>query len=204
MNWSKWLWRVKAKLYDTLRPGFMLKAENEAVLSLLQQIPQNSIHRVLDVGTGTGNSYYLLDAYSVFKVGIDTSPAMLNKNPYKSKLVNGDILAAPFRPDTFDLVLCIGVSEYSTDLAFLLRKLNLLLSGKGFLVFTISPKNSLNFLRMLSGHRLFLCDDTSVKTIINETGFKIVKKTGTMMQVQYLLLKTSFLNKHFSKAHVYN
>jgi SAM-dependent methyltransferase len=191
MNWSAGFWRVKSKLYDTLRPGFILKAENETVRSLLQQIPSNAIRRVLDVGTGTGNSYRLLDAYTVLKVGLDASLAMLLENRSGGVLVTGSILNAPFRAGTFDLILCVGVSEYLADTALLLQSLHVLLTNKGYLVFTVSPKKKLNYLRLVSGHRLYLRDEMDAENMIKDNRFELVVRAATILQVQFLLRKIS-------------
>jgi SAM-dependent methyltransferase len=189
MTWSGWLWWIKSKLYNILRPGFILKDENEALFSMLQQVIGDSVKKVLDIGTGTGNSYRLLNRFSVYKVGLDTSLAMLYQNSEKRGLVNGDILTVPFREGTFNLVVCIGVSEYLPDLCTLLKAIKSLLTERGYLVISISPNTVLNLLRSLSGHRLYLRDDKQMKLAAADQRFEFIKKDKTRMQHQYLLQK---------------
>jgi SAM-dependent methyltransferase len=189
LNWAKWLWGIKARIYNRVRPGFLLKGEMEAVESLLGQISFESIKCVLDVGSGTGNSIRSLDKYTVFTVALDTSLAMLQKNSKRIFRVNGDICTVPFKPDRFELIICVGVSEYLPDLDNLLKTFYSLLTDTGYLLFTVSPGHFLNKLRFFSGHRLFLRDGNQVVKSLTENNFTLIHTMRTTIQVQYLLQK---------------
>jgi SAM-dependent methyltransferase len=189
VRWSNYLWEIKSKFYNKVRPGFLLSRETEAVVSLLGQISFDSVKRVLDAGSGTGNSMRLLDNYTVLKVELDTSMAMLQKNSESRIRVNGDICSAPFKSHVIDLIVCIGVSEYLPDLYCLLKEFHSLLTDNGHLILTISPPVFFNKMRFLSGHRLFLRDGNQVVNIIKESNFNLIDTKKTTIQIQYLLQK---------------
>ena len=187
--WSRCLWKIKSPVYDWLRLRLLQKRDYAAVTMLLNKVPFNSVRQVLDAGSGTGGSLSLLTAYTPNAIGLDSSMAMLRKTTAAGILVNGDIMASPFNTGIFDLILCVGVSEYIADLENLLITLNLHLCGGGYLIFTQSPVNGLNFLRKLSGHRLYLRNEQQTEKYFKETNFKIIKKSRTIIQAQYLLQK---------------
>jgi predicted TPR repeat methyltransferase len=189
MSFSDTLWHLKAKAYRRLRPKFILNAENKAIQNVLQHIEGQSIKRVLDMGCGVGNSARLLDKKPGFLVAMDRSISMLKQSRLCTLLINADMLHPPFRDEIFDLILCVGVTEYIADINGLLQRITKLLVPQGYLIITISPPGPLTYLRFLLGQRIFPLSDKKMINRLHRRALTIVKKSNTLLQVQYLLQK---------------
>lgn len=77
---------------------------------------------LLDVGCGSGEWHAALATRAVITVGVDLMPGMLeaarqigDELEPRPRLIGGDAQALPFRPATFDRVLCSGVLYHVSD-----------------------------------------------------------------------------------------
>ncbi|MBL7828906.1 MAG: methyltransferase domain-containing protein [Saprospiraceae bacterium] len=131
-----------AHLYDTDRfgnsYGRFIDAQERVILSRL--LPPTDQHNVLDVGCGTGR---FLD-YATH--GLDGSAAMLDvahqKHPGK-QLTQGDVMATPFDPASFDAAFCMHVVMHleQSDLGNLLGEMHRILKPNGYFVFDFPSKS---------------------------------------------------------------
>lgn len=108
-----------AEEWDTLRSLHTPDAPVEAALG--RSLGENSLGRLLDVGTGTGRIAELLAPRASHVTGFDKSPEMLRiararlqKFPADQvELVQGDFTALPFGDASFDTVLFHQVLHYA-------------------------------------------------------------------------------------------
>jgi ubiquinone/menaquinone biosynthesis C-methylase UbiE len=81
----------------------------------LQSVPRR---RVLEVGCGTGHWLQAFRAAGQLVLGLDLSPAMLERARSAapdSPLVNGNALRLPFADASFDALFCINALHHFTD-----------------------------------------------------------------------------------------
>lgn len=121
---------VLSRIYDQINPLIYTSGMRA---SLLKDVAGE---RVLDVGVGTGYTTKHLNR----AVGIDLSREMLTraKPGYKGSLVLGDASKAPFKPRSFDTVICAGSLYYFNSPIGAVKGFKELLSPGG-VVLTITP-----------------------------------------------------------------
>lgn len=99
---------------------------------------------ILDLGCGTGLSGTVLIPMGHELTGMDLSEGMLAKAEERGyvELVEGDIHdRLPFGHDSFDAVLCLGVTEFIDDIPALLSETARVTDRRGYLAITF-PKQS--------------------------------------------------------------
>lgn len=134
----------KAKLrrmYDVTSPSYDALYEGEQtrkfeVASRLAPLPLRGV--MLDAGCGTGLITERLRGRGRFVVGVDFSKGMLQRARERLALrgvdlVLGDIEHLPFRPRSFDLVLCLTVLQNCYPLK-VINSLLCVLKSRGLLV----------------------------------------------------------------------
>lgn len=107
--------------WDRLRA--MLTPADQVEAVLLDALAGEPIGRLLDIGTGTGRIARILAAESGHVVGLDRSPEMLrlarswlqDLPADKWELVQGDFVALPFPPASFDTVVFHQVLHYAAE-----------------------------------------------------------------------------------------
>lgn len=196
MNISDIGWSVIAPVYRILRKnpifGFFFNKEIQALQFLLRHLVHKKIVSICDLGVGRGHSLDLVDNTIPVRIAIDNSMAMVRYTRKKYtdvKFLVGDVLSLPLKDSSFDLILCIGLTEYVPKIEPLLEQISLALKQEGFLLITSSPKNILTYLRVFSGHKLFARSYLDVEMEFNNHHFKIIDTKSTAMQHQYLLKK---------------
>jgi demethylmenaquinone methyltransferase/2-methoxy-6-polyprenyl-1,4-benzoquinol methylase len=119
-----------SRVYDWINPHIYTAEMRE---TLLKDIAGE---RVLDVGVGTGYTTKHLDK----AVGIDLSKEMLlrAKPGYMGSLVLGDASRAPFKPQSFDAVICAGSLYYFNSPVGAVKGFRGLLR-RGGTILTITP-----------------------------------------------------------------
>ena len=101
---------------------------------------------VLDAGVGTGRHAELLASWGARVMGVDLSEAVETARDNLARFPNAlvmqaDIGALPFRPESFDFIYSIGVLHHTPDTrAYTEKLLRLLKPGGGFCLWVYPPK----------------------------------------------------------------
>lgn len=151
-------WDTEAPLYSMARrlPGlhWILAAEQRGLRALLSSL---TLHggTVLDVGCGDAEGLRLIDA-SCVRIGLDRSHrfAVRARRIGPAITVVADMAALPCRSTSIDLVLCIGLLEYSQDLGTTITELVRVTRPGGYLLLTCSPAGPLTTARHMLGHSI--------------------------------------------------
>ena len=144
------------------------------------------------MGTGCGNALTLLPDDTYLMAAVDNCLEMVKRTrPYFPKVdfINSDALRLPCRDHSFDLILCIGLTEYIADPELLLSEINRVLDENGYLILTASPRNFITRFRLILGHRLFPRKEIVVRNYLEDKGFILVAKNKTVSQYQFLVQK---------------
>jgi ubiquinone/menaquinone biosynthesis C-methylase UbiE len=141
------LYSVFAKYYDRLESQYRDYAMEAAwIESILESY--NSQHAI-DISCGTGT--HLRSLLEIHKdrqyLGMDASEQMLKlvceklaKNEQSVEILRGDFLDMPFRPNSFDAVICMywslaGLDHYQAKILF--REAYKILEPSGILIFDV-------------------------------------------------------------------
>jgi len=134
------------KFYDLINKiltlGFDTKWRKKAVNLIVGK-------KILDLGSGTGAAFNLLNEFEV--TAIDPDENMLKLNDFKNKLV-GKAESLPFKDNTFDSVVCTFVWRNLDDTQKALSEIRRVLKagGKFILLDMTRPKNKfLSYLHFL-------------------------------------------------------
>ena len=186
-------WKIHSKIYPLLRKIFpanlYFKEECDAIaglLSLIQETPKTA----LDIGTGTGDSLFLLNNVER-RVLLDHSLSMLSKLKPRAadRRVIGNAEDLPVRAGHFDLISCIGLSEYVVSKENLLREVFQAVKSGGHALITFSPRSRHSRLRNLLGKRIYPFSESEAIDLIAAQGFYVARNSKTRLQIQYLLQK---------------
>jgi ubiquinone/menaquinone biosynthesis C-methylase UbiE len=196
MTISDKIWNLIAPVYRFLRDnpisGYYLKKERQAAQYLLQQLDFSELNTICDLGVGRGHSLDLFSDKYPNVIAIDKSMPMVQNtrsNYSDVQFLLGNVLNLPIKNSSLDLIICIGLAEYISDINPFLAQLRAVLKNERFLLISYSPKNILTWLRIINGHRIYARDSIEVKKYIQKNYFKIIDKKITPSQNLYLLEK---------------
>ena len=196
MKVSEWLWNLLAPNYNLLRrnplSAYFLKKEHLAAASLLKNFLSDNINTFCDLGVGRGNSLLLVPEIITHRFAMDRSLNMLKhtRMDFPDQLfINANVLNIPVKNETFDLIFCIGLLEYITDLDSLFDQIYVILKSEGYALVSYSPKNMLASLRILRGHRIYPRKRNEIYNCIREHRFELLKFELTPLQHQCLIQK---------------
>lgn len=184
------LWSMKSFVYGSMRVPPVLRAENEAVSLLTRQALKRRVRSVLDLGAGRGNALSLLPDKFDLMVGIDVSTVMLRHTRLihgGTVVIAGDANAVPIRDGAIDLVLCVGLAEYVSDLRVVLSEVCRLLADHGHAIVTTAPRRALSYARCALGHRVYPRGDAEVYAAARGARLEVVSSSRTSLQCQWLL-----------------
>ena len=186
-------WQLRAKVYHWFRKVFPVRyffaEETDNLLDLLERV-SNRPRTILDLGTGIGDTLKYLPA-GENRILLDFSPDMLAHAvalPGDQKII-GNVLNLPVKQQKFDLITCIGVSEYVREKAVLLQQIYDSLNPEGFAIITFSPKSMITRLRKLLGKKIYPLSGSTAHDLIAARGFYLVWAYKSTMQSQYLVQK---------------
>jgi ubiquinone/menaquinone biosynthesis C-methylase UbiE len=193
---AKLIWRFQAIFYQGLRrnpvSSGILKKENEVIIRMIKTLPESIFGKILDLGSGSGNSLSLLPFGTGIITALDYSLPMLS---YTKRFfphvffLNGNACALPVKKNRFDLVISIGLLEYIRDMEEYFYEIHRILKPGGYVIFTVSPPAWQTKLRRFLGHRIYARDDIQMIEILKEHSFIILKQEKTWLQQQYLVQK---------------
>lgn len=181
-------WRWKAPVYSLARrlPLFrkILTAEQDNLTKLLQQLSSTpGIH--LDAGSGTGDNLSILP-FTTQRIVVDVEFAMLARNPASHRMV-ARVEALPFREKSFSFVSAIGLLEYIEDSGKFFNEIRRVLQPEGYFLFTSSPPNWANRLRVVLGEKLRFYTEEQVGNTLKARGWKILGHSRSWLQEQWLI-----------------
>jgi trans-aconitate methyltransferase len=189
-------WKKLARIYTLLRanPLSSVLTWRESVnqKSLLQQIQKSNLETVGDIGCGSGHSLHHLAAISNKRYAIDSCYDMLCtcKSRYKDvHLICTDAGNSSLQANSFDLLICVGLTEYIPDLNLLFFNLYQSIKPEGYLLITTSPPNFITNVRKLLGPTIYVNNAKKFESLLKDIPFKILDKRSTISQTQYLLQK---------------
>ncbi len=166
--------------------------ENRTMVALLKSVKLEGF-RIADVGCGTGNILRVLQ--SRFPEGhwnivcIDQSNDMLLKiNPSeKISTLVADALSLPLDASSFDLVFCVGVSDYMKNGTPLVLELQRICHNDGYLFMTFVRPAFWNFVRNVYGKRIYSSRLAAIEQLVASLKLDIVGRAETRLQYQMLL-----------------
>ncbi|RMF57423.1 MAG: class I SAM-dependent methyltransferase [Calditrichaeota bacterium] len=185
------LWDLQARVYvyrSKLFPfNTILRKESANISALLAGLQLDGL-RILDVGTGTGESLDLLPKQAVvFAVDLSREMVKRARAGRRARFLVAHALSLPFRHGAFDLVTAIGLLEYIGDQAAFLRELSRVTASPGTILLTCAPRTLLNLLRFGLGHRLYLLSDAALRGLLREVGLQMTAFKKSPLQRQLLI-----------------
>jgi ubiquinone/menaquinone biosynthesis C-methylase UbiE len=105
------------------------------------------------------------------------------------QFVVGNVLNLPFKDSSLDLIVCLGLIEYISEIEFVLNQIRTALRQKKYLLISNSPKSILTSMRIVNGHKIYARDTDIVQNHFKKYQFRILDIKDTPMQNQYLLKK---------------
>jgi ubiquinone/menaquinone biosynthesis C-methylase UbiE len=123
--------------------SYELQRRKEIVFDLISGLGSAAIHKVLDLGCGSGRYLAQLASMGFDCCGADISEEMLQiareKLPPSSsvKLIRSDCCNVPVEDHYFDLIICAGVLEYLARDTEALDEIRRLITPGGFAILTL-------------------------------------------------------------------
>jgi SAM-dependent methyltransferase len=131
--------------------------------------------RVLEIGCGSGQGLGMLAQDAASVVGTDFSMPLLLKarEHYRSRvpLVRLSADALPFRPDSFDLILCFEASYYVPNMEQALDEISSSLSKDGTILFVNANPERRDFIPSPHSVRYHSADE--FRASLSARGFKV-------------------------------
>lgn len=166
---------IKADTYDS-----HAKVQNQVahnLLSVMQNMEENHLGNILDLGAGSGFLSEILKKKSNFNkiVSMDLSYNFLkiNENPFK---VNCDALKMPFKKYSFNTVLSSSAIHWIENFDLLLKEIRYILHEDGILAFNIFLKGTFS----------------EMEEVCKITGFGNVLKMKTSSYYENLLIENGY------------
>ena len=185
-------WDIKSSIYPLFRKPPLIRhifdQECRHLLELIQTV-HGSPEKMLDIGTGTGDTLHLLpDGH--LKIGLDNAFNMVQKMQGNDKswiFMQAEGSALPFHPGIFDFVSAIGVCEYVSDKSKFLNEIKRVMSADGYCLITIAPDSVINWSRNFLGSRIYTISIQKWRELLNQQGLKILAEKHSLLQSQFLL-----------------
>ncbi len=183
-------WRWKAPVYSFARrhlPLFrhLLEAEKNNLAKLVQPLPPlPGAH--LDLGSGTGDHRAILPA-TPQRVAVDFDFAMLKRNSQTYRVI-ARAEELPFQEQCFSFIAAIGLFEYLAAREKFFDEVRRVLRTGGYFLFTSSPPQWANRMRLVWGERLYFCSEQRLRDILKATGWRVVAHERSWLQEQWLVV----------------
>lgn len=182
-------WHWKAPVYSFARrrlPLFrhLLDAEKNNLTKLVQLLPPlPGAH--LDLGSGTGDHLAILPA-TPKRFAVDLNWAMLKRNANAYRVI-ARAEQLPFPAQSFSFVSAVGLLEYLGAGEFFFREVRRVLQPAGYFLFTSSPPNWANRMRLVWGEKLRFYSAEELRHALIAAGWKILAQERSIIQEQWLL-----------------
>jgi len=125
---------------------------------VLDSLTWHGGERVLDVGSGTGNYYNLLQERvpNLQYVGIDLSPGMLGKHPSQRTVSQADAQKLPFADNTFDVLMANHMMYHLNDIDEAIVEFRRVLKPEGVLMVATNSVQTMPELQVLMRRAILL------------------------------------------------
>ncbi|HYM53259.1 MAG TPA: methyltransferase domain-containing protein [Candidatus Dormibacteraeota bacterium] len=140
-----------AVTFDEGAPGYEVTV-GRALLPVAAQVVRNAAlqpgERVLDVGTGTGNTLVEAAGEGRTLVGLDAAPAMLaiaKQRLPDAELIQGDFGAMPFPDGMFDVIVSSHALLFADDRVAVLREMRRVARAGGRLSLSVPGPGEATF-----------------------------------------------------------
>lgn len=168
--------RKNAQEWHAIRSLYV--PEKDVEQALLQLLPDEGLHEVLDIGTGTGRILELLAGRTERAVGIDQSRDMLSvarANLERAGMRNctarlGDMYALPWPAASFDAVTVHQVLHFAEEPSYVIAEAARVLRPGGRLVVVDFAPHDREELREVHKHRRLGFHDAEVQRWFRESG----------------------------------
>ena len=131
--------------------------------------------RVLELGCGAGQGFGLLSATAELLVGGDYSEALLSsaQRHYGARipLVSLSADALPFKPESFDVILCFEASYYVADMERAFDDIARVLAPNGSVLFVNANPERADFIE--SPHSVHYHSASEFRAALSRRGFKV-------------------------------
>jgi len=139
--------------------------------------------KLLDVGCGTGDRLQVFREKGFDTFGVEfSSSARYAKEQLKLNVFEGDLFAAHFTDDSFDIVTMYNVLEHLHDPAEMLREARRILKKEGFLIIQVPNIDSLQFklfknkwIAIDVPRHLYYFNPDMIKSYLTKQGFEMIK-----------------------------
>ncbi|MEZ5812033.1 MAG: metalloregulator ArsR/SmtB family transcription factor [Rhizobiaceae bacterium] len=177
--------RANAASWDEIRS--MHAPDRDVEAKLLDMVGTQTIHAMLDLGTGTGRLLELFGDRYRRGVGIDLSREMLTvarsnldqAGITHAQVRHGDVYAPPVDRDSFDLVTIHQVLHFLDDPALTILEAARVLRPAGRLAIVDFAPHGHEFLRNDHAHVRLGFSDAQIGEWLSEAGLELVE-TGTV------------------------
>jgi SAM-dependent methyltransferase len=105
------------------------------ILEPLAHIRHSLAGRVLDVGSGEGESLWLIGRFGVPSVGLDV-------NPSGKSSIKGTAIELPFKAGSFGVVMCLRTLQHIREDKIALREMRRVLRPGGYIIVSVANKRS--------------------------------------------------------------
>ena len=177
---------------------------------------------LLDVGCGVGSFLRLAHAEGYETSGVELShyAAEYARSNFGLSVFNGELKNAGFASETFDIITLWHVLEHVSDPKKFLVQVNRLLKKNGLLVIEVPNIRSIaatislmNWELMAPKEHLFYFNSYTLKKLLQDTGFSILKAQSYFWTTPAMILKakacsadnkSTILNLTASLCHVFS
>ena len=165
---SRWWNNERNKRWDNFFDGentnsYRMNMRANNVLKLLNMIGEKKL-KIFEIGFGAGQIANMILETGHSYQGIDISQSLTNYSIQRNKMYVDKYLAKfevgsideklKVESKSFDVVLAVGVLQYSTNLEFTISELKRVLKDNGFII--VCQTNMYDIQRMFSLRRLFI------------------------------------------------
>lgn len=163
--------------WDKMRALYI--AEQEIEDALVALLPDNSIGRLLDIGTGTGRMVELLAPRASHSTAIDKSPEMLrfarsklqHLPPERLELVQGDFNSLPLKGDGYDTIILHQVLHFAQNPGQVICEAARVASPGGQIIIVDFAPHLREELRESDAHARLGFADEQIGDFFNRAGF---------------------------------
>jgi SAM-dependent methyltransferase len=147
--------------------------------------------RILDAGCGTGRNLELLERYgSVYGLDISDVGLSIAREACHKRLVRASVTAVPLTSEGFDLVTSFDVlyALEDADERAAMAELYRLTKPAGFVLINVAAMTVLRGDHSVLSHEVRRYSRRSLRSVVNEAGFEIVRLTYTNLSLFLPLL----------------